>query len=147
MAGNHREVITLLSAGGHVLCTSPAGTKVFGYLQDELSGKRVIDLVHPDDHARCRRALAAVLIRPPDPRHVEVRVRRQDGEWSWFGATIFSGRLRGARFATPRRSVRRNCRVEIRKCFLLGSISQQNQPLHLQKPARIRASVDHAVQQ
>jgi PAS domain S-box-containing protein len=92
MAGmdNPREVISLLSAGGHVLCTSPSCARVLGYLGDEITGRRAIDLVHPDDRTRCRRALAAVLIRPPDPRRVELRVRRHDGGWVRIGVTIFN---------------------------------------------------------
>ena len=87
---NRREVISMLSASGHVLCVSPSAARGFGYLGDEITGRRAIDLVHPDDRARCRRALAAVLIRPPDPRHVELRVRRHDGGWNWIRATIFN---------------------------------------------------------
>jgi PAS domain S-box-containing protein len=84
------DVISLLSAEGHVLCASPSTSRVFGYFPEEVVGRRAIDLVHPDDRPRVRRALAAVLIHPPDPRRVEMRVLQQDGEWGRVDAAIFN---------------------------------------------------------
>lgn len=53
---------------------------LFGYLLGELVGRNVLGLIHPEDRFRCRRALLAVLARPPSPRQVELRVRRKDGD-------------------------------------------------------------------
>jgi PAS domain S-box-containing protein len=85
---NSSDVISLISPAGEVLYASSSSAKVLGYLPEELVGRNTLDLIHPDDRDRSRRALGVVIARPPDPRQVEVRVRRKDGKWCWVETTI-----------------------------------------------------------
>jgi PAS domain S-box-containing protein len=82
------EVISLVTAAGKVIYTSASSATVFGYLPEEMVGLDAFDLIHPADRNHSRRALGAVLARPPGPRHVRVRVRRKDGEYCWVESTI-----------------------------------------------------------
>ena len=87
---NSAEVISLISPAGEVLYASASSAKVLGYLPEELVGRNTLDLIHPDDRDHSRHALGVVIARPPDPRQVEVRVRRKDGKWCWVESTIFN---------------------------------------------------------
>jgi PAS domain S-box-containing protein len=88
LGDNSSEVISLLTAAGKVIYTSASSVNVFGYLPEEMLGLDSFDLIHPADRDHSRRAVAAVLARPPGPRHVKARVRRKDGEFRWVESTI-----------------------------------------------------------
>ncbi len=80
------DVFSLIDATGEILCAPSAD--IFGILPEECVGRNTLDLIHPDDRDRSRRALLAVLARPTRQRHIEVRVRRKDGTWCWVESTI-----------------------------------------------------------
>lgn len=85
---NSSDVIALVNAAGEVLYASASSAKVFGYLPEELVGLNTFDLIHPEDREHSRQALRDVLDMPPNPRQVDVRVCRKDGEWRWVEKTI-----------------------------------------------------------
>ena len=82
------DAMLLIDAAGVVLYASPSSAIVFGYLPEELVGWNTLNLIHPKDQNRSRRALRAVLARPPSPRQIDVRVRRKDGSWCEVDSTI-----------------------------------------------------------
>jgi PAS domain S-box-containing protein len=82
------EVISLVTAAGRVIYASASSFDAFGYRPEEMVGLDSLDLIHPEDRDHSRRALGAVVARPPGPRHVRVRVRRKDGEFSRVESTI-----------------------------------------------------------
>jgi PAS domain S-box-containing protein len=82
------EVISLVTATGKVIYTSASSASVFGYLPEEMVGLDSFDLIHPADRNHSRRALGAVLARPPGPRRIRARVRRKDGEYCWVDGAI-----------------------------------------------------------
>lgn len=85
---NSSEAISLVTAAGRVIYASASTVNLFGYLPEEMLGLDSFDLIHPEDRDHSRRALSAVLTRPPGPRHVKVRVRRKSGEFCWVESTI-----------------------------------------------------------
>jgi PAS domain S-box-containing protein len=74
------EVIALLDLDGNVLFTSHAIEGVLGYGRDELVGRALADLVHPEDAELARHALAETIAsgRSPEGR---MRLRHRDGRW------------------------------------------------------------------
>src|ERR1700730_17389650 len=80
--------ICQLDATGVVLSTNQATRAILGYQPEELEGRNLLDLLHPDDRGlidRVRQALAA----PGGERAtVEVRLSCGDGSWLWCSAVI-----------------------------------------------------------
>jgi len=73
---------------GVVLSIEPGFTDVLGWEKDEVLGKRVGELAHPDDLKRGLSAWAKVLKEPdvPGPT-VRLRYRHRDGHWVWVDVT------------------------------------------------------------
>ncbi|MEO5923116.1 MAG: PAS domain S-box protein [Bryobacteraceae bacterium] len=82
------DVVTLVNAGGEVLCTSPSIANAFGYYSDELVGQSAFDVIHPGDHRDARRAIRGALTGPFTPHHLKMRVRKKLGRWCWVQSTI-----------------------------------------------------------
>ncbi|MBN7827554.1 diguanylate cyclase domain-containing protein [Bowmanella dokdonensis] len=84
------DAICVVDAEGHFLYLSAACERIFGYQAHELFGRRMIELVHPDDRARTLQAAREIMQGSPKP-HFENRYIRKDGTvvdimWSarWF---------------------------------------------------------------
>jgi diguanylate cyclase (GGDEF)-like protein/PAS domain S-box-containing protein len=76
---NASDVISIVEDDGTIRYLSPSVERVFGYLPDELIGRNVAELAHPEDLPRIRPQLE-------DPsaaerRSTEMRGRRRDGSW------------------------------------------------------------------
>ncbi|MGO9753817.1 MAG: putative bifunctional diguanylate cyclase/phosphodiesterase [Solirubrobacteraceae bacterium] len=75
------DVISVISAAGTILYTSPSARELLGFSQSELTGGNLFDLVHPDDRPRAM-AFFADRKRTAGPgRRLELRLRSQDGRW------------------------------------------------------------------
>jgi PAS domain S-box-containing protein len=74
------DVIVLVGLDGSVLFTSHAIEKLLGYGHDELVGRTIPDLVHPDDRAQIEPALAQALGTGRSPL-TQARLRHRDGSW------------------------------------------------------------------
>jgi diguanylate cyclase (GGDEF)-like protein/PAS domain S-box-containing protein len=73
------EAICVVDAGGHFLYLSSGCERIFGYKSDEMIGRSMIELVHPDD--RERTLLAASEIMSGDEKiDFENRYIRKDGQ-------------------------------------------------------------------
>ena len=75
------ELIVLLDAGGRATYVSPAFNRVLGHTPDPLLGWGVLRLVHPDDKAITRDAMAELLREPGGRRELRVRARHGAGGW------------------------------------------------------------------
>lgn len=73
------DVILEVNSEGVLRFVSPSATTASGYQVDELLGRSVLDLVHPEDVAKTRNALRAAVAAPMARVNVEFRVRRADG--------------------------------------------------------------------
>jgi PAS domain S-box-containing protein len=81
------DVITVLNADGIIRYESPAVEQVYGYKRDELVGRSVLDLIHPEDRARAQQALAESAATPGAATRIEVRFRHKDSSWRVLEAT------------------------------------------------------------
>lgn len=78
------EAAVVVTRGGQLLYASPAVEPVFGWGSDELVGRPLADLVHPDDLPVFTQALhSSTAAAPPT---VELRLHRHDGSEVWAEA-------------------------------------------------------------
>jgi diguanylate cyclase (GGDEF)-like protein len=108
LADRTSDVVLLCDAAGLVTYASQAVSR-YGYAADELTGRRLTDLVHPDDQPEAKRAAAAVAAGPVladtvladtvpaetgaaagpgQSASVACRVRSADGTWRYVHATL-----------------------------------------------------------
>jgi PAS domain S-box-containing protein len=73
--------IGLVSSDGTIRYTSPSTSRILGYVDEELVGRRAFELIHPDDHASIRARLAEGLQQLGQSVIAECRVQHKDGSW------------------------------------------------------------------
>lgn len=77
------EIIAHLDANGEVLYVSPSCRETLGLEPEELIGRSLFDLLHPDDVLRAQHALQRGLLRP-GIYSAHFRARRADGDYCWL---------------------------------------------------------------
>jgi two-component system, cell cycle sensor histidine kinase and response regulator CckA len=73
------DVILLLDDSAIVRYGNRSAERTFGLEPDELRGKRLLELLHPDDRPAAERAVADTRSQPDEPVACELRGRRPDG--------------------------------------------------------------------
>ncbi|MGY2065870.1 GGDEF domain-containing protein [Blastococcus sp. SYSU DS0619] len=71
--------IALTTPDGFLVDVNPALAEMVGHTAEELHGRSVIDLVHPDAAAAAQEAHATLTARPDRPMRHETRLSRPDG--------------------------------------------------------------------
>ena len=84
---NASDIITVLDGDGTIRYESPSLERVLGYKPEELIGKNVLELVHPDDvpgviDTFAQPVQGQVVFEPG-----EVRFRHKDGSYRFLAAT------------------------------------------------------------
>ncbi len=82
------DVITVINCGGTILSESVAVKRVLGYEQEELVGRTLFELVHPDDLAGFYCAFSDVTREIGPTATVEFRHRTRDGSWRRLEAVL-----------------------------------------------------------
>src|SRR6266540_1636654 len=80
--------ISLVDASGTIRFASPSGTRILGYARDELVGRNVFDLVHPEDLAPMRALFNEILERPGGNHIAQCRCRHKDDSWQWIETAV-----------------------------------------------------------
>jgi two-component system cell cycle sensor histidine kinase/response regulator CckA len=75
------DIITVVDLAGTIRFKSPSIERWLGYRPDELVGRNLFDLIHPDDVASGRENLAAAAETGRTSQPVEYRYRHKDGRW------------------------------------------------------------------
>ena len=86
------DVITVVNDQGTTQYMSPAVKQVFGWRSDEALGRRLSDLVHPDDAPLVATLLTDASISPGATATAIIRIRHARGEWRHI-ETIATGLL------------------------------------------------------
>ncbi len=73
--------------GAKVLAADAAFTQMFGYSEEEILGKSVLDQIHPDDQGRAIEGWLAVLA-TRRAQQTRLRRKRKDGGWTWVDTTL-----------------------------------------------------------
>jgi diguanylate cyclase (GGDEF)-like protein/PAS domain S-box-containing protein len=88
LAENSSDLVTRFSLDGTILYASPSSFALLGYRPDQLVGRNVSDLLHPDDRVAQRERREFVdATNGDDTFTVEFRLRHREGHWRWFEAT------------------------------------------------------------
>ena len=89
---NSADIIQLVNSDGLIRYISPSVTRVLGYTPEELVGRPVPELLHPDELEWLQQSFSGLLQRPGGTESLEQRVRHKDGSWRWI-AVIASNLL------------------------------------------------------
>ncbi|MHB0971922.1 MAG: PAS domain S-box protein [Thermoanaerobaculia bacterium] len=86
MAENSTDIISRHTLEGIFLYASPASRSLLGYPPEQLVGKSLADLTHPDDLARVAE-LQSAWEAGDAPSGISYRIRRADGPYIWLETT------------------------------------------------------------
>jgi PAS domain S-box-containing protein len=89
-----RDLMATIDSTGVLGVSNPAWSSVLGWSEEEMSGRALADLVHPDDRAEALVALQMAPLREPIMR-VVTRFRHRDNSYRWISWTAIpqAGRL------------------------------------------------------
>ena len=73
------DAICVVDKDGHFIYVSSSCEQIFGYTQEEMIGKQMLDLVHPDDKPLTLQTVARIIAGEAQP-HFENRYLRKNGE-------------------------------------------------------------------
>jgi len=83
---NAFELITVLDKDGRVIYENPSNAKFVGYAPDEILGREVFRLIHPDDLPKVRELFGHALREPAHLHQGLFRLKHKDGSWRWIEA-------------------------------------------------------------
>ena len=78
---NASDIITILEANGTIRYASFSAERVLGYKREDLIGRDIFELVHPDDVANARDTFTEGLQKPGVPLSLKVRYLHKNGTW------------------------------------------------------------------
>jgi PAS domain S-box-containing protein len=81
------ELLATFDVEGHFVDVNPAWTRIMGYPLEELRGRAVVELIHPDD-LEATLALMQAEARVSEVSSFENRYRRKDGSYCWLSWNV-----------------------------------------------------------
>ena len=122
------DIITVLDANGTQRYVSPPIERLLGYTPEELIGKNVFELVHPDDAADLRRLLNAGVTHPGIVVTKQFRIKAKNGAWRIHEATAHNllndvtvrGIVINSRDITARKRLERRLTVQFEAARILS---------------------------
>ena len=76
--------IALTDTEGRISYMAASCRKILGFEPEELVGKICFDFIHPDDIPVARSGFQDEIMRTPQARYYELRLKRRSGEWVWM---------------------------------------------------------------
>src|SRR4051812_11648688 len=96
------DMLSVTTLSSRFLVVNPAWTLTLGWSEEELRGRRVIELVHPEDRERALAAADRLAEPGTELQDFEIRVRHKDGSYRWI---LWSSRSDGERLYAVARDV------------------------------------------
>lgn len=84
---NISDAISLVSIDGTILYESQSVYRVLGYSPEELTGRNIFELLHPDDLSRIRSLFAQIIQDPGMTITAVAQYRHKNGIWRWVEGT------------------------------------------------------------
>ncbi len=84
---NALDAIAVVALDGEVLFVSPSVERILGYRPDDVTGRALLELVHPEDSTEAIQHLAKAAADPESVQEMVVRLQHQDGSWRVHEAT------------------------------------------------------------
>jgi PAS domain S-box-containing protein len=85
---NSTDLITVLDKQGVARYQSPASVTQLGYQPEEFVGRRLIELVHPDDKDALLESFAYANLHPVETVEIRYRCQNHDGDWRTMEGTL-----------------------------------------------------------
>jgi PAS domain S-box-containing protein len=79
--------VLLLASSGSILHVSASITSLIGYTSEELIGRNLLDLLHPEDAGPLHQLFTAGWAAPGHEEIVDYRCRHKDGSWRYLNGT------------------------------------------------------------
>jgi PAS domain S-box-containing protein len=76
--------ISLMDENFNPVYRSPSTERITGWSNDERENFDNMELIHPDDRANMKTAIAEILNAPGKPFHLNVRTRHKEGHYIWL---------------------------------------------------------------
>ncbi len=150
---NARDLIALVDSHGIARYVSPSHQRVLGYAPEELVGRCVFDLVHPQDLPMIVAAFLSGRDHAGTTETVEYRFRHRDGTWrvceaagtNLLSNTVLSGIVVHSRDVTERRMAQDQLRRHADRqaaviAFQQHAIASQDVPWLMDEAVRLLAS-------
>jgi PAS domain S-box-containing protein len=96
------DMLCVTTLSSRFLVLNPAWTLTLGWSEEELRGRRVLDITHPDDHGRALAEATRLRERGSEIHDLELRLRHRDGSYRWI---MWSSRSDGERLYAVARDV------------------------------------------
>jgi len=77
------DMLSTMDTAGRCIEVNGAWERVLGYTDEDLRGRPLLDLTHPEDRERAT-AEAVALFKGTPSRGLEARVQAKDGSWHWL---------------------------------------------------------------
>lgn len=87
-ADHTSDILWSTDVDGAFTYVSPSVIKLSEYDIQNLLGRRLVDLMHPDDRPEGEEALARMHATGVPVQDVEIRFTHPDGEWHWYSVSI-----------------------------------------------------------
>jgi len=87
---NLQDIVTIISPEGKIIYESPSVKNVYGYEVNELIGKNIAELVHPDDLPDILNIIARGIKIPGFTARVEYRAKNKSGAYQFFETVGFN---------------------------------------------------------
>jgi PAS domain S-box-containing protein len=81
------DAVCLIDAFGTALYASQSTARTLGYPPADFVGRKVLDLVHPEDRPEMDALFGRLLARPGGSETATFRYRHRDGAWLWIEGT------------------------------------------------------------
>ena len=86
MVENAMDEVSILTADGDLLYESPSANPTLGYQPGQFLGKKLFQLIHPDDIEHVQRQFQRLAQEPDWHPREQFRLRHRDGRWIWVEA-------------------------------------------------------------
>lgn len=81
---NGSDIVSIVDEKGTFKYLSPTTFAIAGYTPEELIGKNVFEMIHPDDVAQVVKKMQQVISFTKDGSPTEYRILGKNGEWIWL---------------------------------------------------------------
>lgn len=117
------DAMLVLDAAGRITSASPAIQRILAHRAEDLAGRSLGELIHPEDADRVTDAVRALATEPRMTREIELRIRDASGEWRWadvrftdrLGDPAIGGIVAALRETTARRAAEEALRESERR--------------------------------
>jgi PAS domain S-box-containing protein len=89
LAENTKDLICLHNTRGQLIYTSPSSEKLLGYRTEELQGRNLTDICHPEDQPAFLSCMEKILSGHSELETVQLRLKTRSTPYLWFEMQLY----------------------------------------------------------